>query len=242
MSAAVVICSFVLLHVTAFAQDLAKAPAFEVASVKPSQRLLGPDANNRFAFAPAAFTARNATLRRLAAEAYRLQVSQVRGPVWLDRSEYDIEAKADSPATRDQLRLMLRTLLAERFKLTQHRDAKETRLYELVTDKAGLKIHAAKEGETPAMAPGFRFHGDMRQFADLLAVQLSIAISSDPAQPGRAAGSPVPVLDKTGLSGVYDFRIEIKPEPGSDMFTLWQRVLQDKLGLRLNSRRGEVDI
>jgi uncharacterized protein (TIGR03435 family) len=49
-------------------------------------------------------------------------------------------------------------------------------------------------------------------------------------------------LDKTGLPGIYDFGVDIRPEPGSDMFTLWQRVLKDQMGLRLESRRGDVDV
>ncbi len=82
----------------------------------------------------------------------------------------------------------------------------------------------------------------MRQFADLLALQLTIPSSDDPGRPARASGPPVPVLDKTGLDGIYDFDVDIKPELGSHMFTLWQRVLQDKMGLRLESRRGEVSV
>ena len=175
MYAALAVSSLVFLPLTAFAQDTANAPAFEVASVKPSQRLLGPDANNRFAWGSAGLTARHATVRRLVAEAYRVQMSQVRGLVWLDRNEYDIEAKANGAATKDRLRLMLRGLLAERSQADSASRDEETRVYELVTDKAGPKIHAASEGEIPATAPGFRFRGDMRQFADLLAVQLSIA-------------------------------------------------------------------
>ena len=106
-------------------------------------------------------------------------------------------------------------------------------------DKAGPKIQS---GEASKNAQGMRFHGDMRQLADILATQLSIPVSDDPTQPGRASGTPVPVLDKTRLSGIYDFALNIKPEPGSDMFTLWQRVLRDELGLRLESRRSEVEV
>src|SRR5450432_2297443 len=109
-------------------------PAFDVASVKPSSHLVGPDENNRITFEPAGFTGRNVTLRRCLAEAYRLQLSQVVGPAWLDRSEYDIDAKASGPVNKEQIALMLRTLLAERFKLVQHTEAKDLRVYELVVD------------------------------------------------------------------------------------------------------------
>jgi uncharacterized protein (TIGR03435 family) len=82
----------------------------------------------------------------------------------------------------------------------------------------------------------------MQQFADLLSIQLSIAMPDDPTRPGRASGLPVPVLNKTGLPGIYDFSVEIRPEPGADMLTLWQSVLQDQLGLKLESRKEQVEV
>lgn len=242
MRIALVASSLALLNSTAFGQNAARSLVFEVASVKPSQSVVGPDANNRFAFVPAGITARNTTLKRLVAEAYRLQSQQVLGPSWLDQGEYDIDAKAAGPVGKEDLALMLRTLLSERFRLTHHSETKELRVYELVTDKSGPKIHAIKEGETPPIGAGLHFHGDLRQFADLLAIQLTILLPDDPGRPGRAGGAPVPVLDKTGLPGTYDFSVDIKPEPGSDMFALWQEVLRDKLGLRLYSRRSEMDV
>jgi uncharacterized protein (TIGR03435 family) len=217
-------------------------PAFEVASVKPSQRQVGADYNNQFAISPSGITARNATLRRLVSEAYGIQVRQVVGPSWLDQNEYDIEARTGDNANREQLDLMLRTLLAERFNLKQHRETREMRVYELLVDKDGTKIHSVKSGETARAGAGFRFHGDMRQFADFLAVQLSIPILDDPTQPGRAGGPAIPVLDRTELPGVYDLAVDVKPELGIDSFTLWQRALREQMGLRIKSRRGPVDV
>jgi len=238
---AVIMSSLALLGVMSFGQSAAPL-TFDVASVKPSQSVVGPDANNRFAFTPSGMTARNATLRRLVAEAQHLQLRQVLGPGWLDQNEYDIEAKAAGPITRDQLAAMLRALLSERFHLKQHRDSRELRVYELVPDKGGPKIHPSNEGDAPEVAPGMRFHGEMRQLADLIAVQLTIVVPDDPTRPGRAGGTPTPVLDKTGLTGTYDFSVDIRPEPGSDILTLWQRTLRDKLGLRLESSRAEVEL
>ncbi len=137
---------------------------------------------------------------------------------------------------------MLRSLLADRFDLKQHRETRNIRAYEIVTDKAGPKIQPIKAGEGPGTGTGFHFHGDMRQLADLIAVQLTIAAPQDPTPPDLAGGSPVPVLDKTALSGFYDFYVDIKPELGTDGFTIWKRVLQEQLGLRLDSRRGEVPV
>lgn len=240
MRVGLVSASLVLLSLPLCCQST--SPAFELASVKASQKPVGPDSNNRLTYEHAGVKFRNATLRCLVAEAYGLQLNQVLGPSWLDQREYDIEAKADRPATKEQLRVMLRTLLTERFKLMQHRETKDLRAYELVIDKAGLKIHAIEDGEAPGTTAGHRFRGDFRRLADLLAVQLTIHVSDDPTQPGRASGPPPPVLDKTGLPGTYEFGLDIKPEPGSDVFTIWQRFLQDKLGLRIDSRRGPVDV
>lgn len=168
-------------------------------------------------------------------EAYRLQMRQVIGPGWLDQNEYDLQARADHSVGREQLDLMLRTLLVERFDLKQHRETREMRVYELTSDRGGPANHPVKKGEV-------HFHGNMRQFADFLAVQLSIPqMPEDPTQPARAGGPSVPVLDKTGLTETYDFGVDIKPEPGADGFTLWQRALP-QLGLKLESRRGPVEI
>ena len=64
----------------------------------------------------------------------------------------------------------------------------------------------------------------------------------DPTRPSIASGPPVPVVDKTGLQGIFDLNVEIRPEAGVDMYTLWQRVLQEQLGLRLESRKDKVDV
>jgi len=216
--------------------------AFDVASVRQSQRAVGPDYNNQITYSPAGFRARNVTLRRLIAEAYRLQLNQIVGPEWLDRNEYDVEAKASGEDSRELMAARLRGLLAERFKLATHGETREMRVYELVVGQAGAKIHPVKDGDTVTARRGFHFHGDMQRFADLLAVQLSIPMASNPSQPMRASGPPVPVLDKTGLQGTYDFSVDIRPELGTDLFTLWQRALEDQLGLKLENRKSTVEV
>jgi uncharacterized protein (TIGR03435 family) len=228
--------------VVAFGQATTATPAFDVASVRPSRRSVGPDYNNQLTYTPTGITARNVTLKRLVAEAYHLQLNQVLGPGWLDQSEYDIDARAAGVGTREQMALMLRSLVAERFKLTRHTEMREMRVYELVVGKSGSKIRPFNDGETVTTQAGFHFHGDLRQFADLLAVQLSIPAADNPAEPARASASQIPVLDKTGLPGIFDFSVDIHPELGTDMFTLWQRALEDQLGLRIESRKGNVAV
>jgi uncharacterized protein (TIGR03435 family) len=218
--------------------------SFDVVSVKPSSNLVGPDYNNQLTFSPSGITGKNVTLKRLIAEAYHLQLNQVSGPNWLDRNEYEIEAKSERSVGRDQLVLMLQPLLAERFNLKQHRETRSMKVYQLVTGKAGPKIRPVKDGDLSKPAGGFHFHGDLRQFADLLAVQLSIPESADPdpTRPQIAAGPPIPVMDKTGLAGTYDFSVDLKPEIGTSVFTVWQRVLQEQLGLRMESNKGNVPV
>jgi uncharacterized protein (TIGR03435 family) len=218
------------------------APAFDVASVKPSLHVVGPDYNNQLSYSPAGIIARNVTLKRLVAEAYQVQLNQVSGPSWLDKDEYDIDAKSAVVGAREQQAAMLRSLLSERFKLAVHNDTRKMRVYELVIGKSGPKIRATNGGESPVTGAGFHFHGDLRRFADLLAVQLSIPSSDNPAEPARASTSPIPVLDKTGLPGIFDFSVDIHPELGTDMFALWQRALEDQLGLKIESREGNVTV
>jgi uncharacterized protein (TIGR03435 family) len=223
-------------------QALTTKTAFDVASVRPSQHVVGPDYNNQLTYSPTGVRGRNVTPQRLIAEAYQVQMNQVLGPGWIDKNEYDIDARSAGIGTKEEHALMLRSLLAERFHLKEHSETRDMRVYELITSKSGSRIHPVSDGETPPAGAGFRFHGDLRQFADLLAVQLSIPASDNPAEPARASASPIAVLDKTGLPGIFDFSVDIHPELGTDMFALWQRALEDQLGLKIESRKGNVAV
>lgn len=218
------------------------APAFDVVSVKQCQRTVGPDYNNQLTYTPNGFMGRNITLKRLVAEAYGLQLNQVSGPNWLDQNEYDIDARTTGVYTREQMAGMLRSLLAERFELAEHSEAREMRVYDLMVDKSGLKIHEVKDNGSSSVQGGFHFHGDMRRFADLLTVQFSIPAANNPSEPVRGGGPQIPVVDKTGLAGTFDFSVDIRPELGTDALTLWQRALQDQLGLNIESRKENVAI
>ncbi len=217
---------FVFLSCGSFAQS------FDAASVKPSQRQVGKDAEGEISISPAGLSGKNVTLKSLIAEAYQVQPYQVfGGSNWLDSSEYDIEAKAGGFSNRQHLQQMLRMLLAERFRLAAHSETRDLQVYELVTGKGGLKAAAAKDGMS------------MRQLANLISIQLTIPAAGDnPGKPSVASGPPVAVLDKTGLDGNYAVRVDLRPEPGVDSFTLWQRFLQDRLGLKLESRRAPVQV
>ena len=186
----------------------------------------------------AKFTARNATLKTLIFEAWRIPYSQTTGgPSWLNSDEYDLQAKAENPVGDEQLRLMLRTLLAERFKLVVRSRFEERRVYALLVGKDGARLHGAPDGHH-----NWRLHGDMKEFADALAIQLTIPLLEDPTIPSHARGTPIPVVDETGIGGTYDFALDFKPDPGADPFTVWQQVLREQLGLKLESQKAPVEI
>lgn len=229
-------CSVVL------AQPAAKSSVFDVASVRPSRDTVGPDYNNQITWTRTGFTARNVTLRRLIAEAWNVQLNQVLGPGWIDHSEYDVIARTTEGSTKEQVAPMIKNLLVERFRLKEHSETRTMRVYELGIAKTGPKIRPITDGESVKTAPGFHFHGGMRQFADLLAVQFSIPAPENPNVPARAGGPPPLVVDKTGLEGVFDFSVNMQPELNTDSFTAWQRALEDQLGLRINSQKGDVAV
>jgi uncharacterized protein (TIGR03435 family) len=225
---------------TAFAQ--ATQSAFEVASVRPSQHEVGPDYNNQITYSPDRFIARNVTLKRLIAEAWRCQIDQVEGPPWLDRNEYDVEARVPEGKSSDQIPVMLRSLLFERFHLKEHSETRQMRVYVLNVGEGGPKIQPVQAGKQTTGGPGLHFQGDMRHFADLLAVQFSIPAADNPTVPSKAGGSLIPVLDKTGLAGVYEFNVDVRPELGTDSFTAWKRALEDQLGLKIESQKSGVPV
>lgn len=224
----------------AFAGLVRSAATFDVALIKPSGEQTGPDYNNRLTIGSGVISGQNVTLRRLLAEAFKLQLQQVEGAAWLDAAEYDIELRT-GPVGRSELDGMLRSLLAERFALRQHRETRTMRVYELRVSAEGFKLSPV-EGSTDAAPKGLRFRGDMHRFADFLAVQFSIPATVDPAQPAVGGGPMIPVIDRTGLNGVYELNADVPAETGTDSFTLWQRVLTERLGLRIESRRAPVDV
>ena len=230
------------LSVIAIAHAQSAQPSFEAASVRPSQHEVGPDYNNQITYSPAGFTGRNVTLKRLVAEAYRCQLNQVLGPPWLDHNEYDIATRAPEGASREQISLMLRGLLADRFGMKEHNETRQMRAYDLAVGPEGPRVNPIQQGDAASAGPGFHFHGDMRQFADFLAIQFSIPAADSPSVPVRAGGSPIPVLDKTGLEGIYEFSVEVRPELGTDAFTTWKRALGEQLGLKIESRKGDVAV
>lgn len=234
------IALFSLLTIAVLAYSQSPQSSFEVASVRPSQQQSGPDYNNQITYSAAGFTGRNVTLRRLIADAWHCGRNQVLGPPWLDRNEYDIAARLPDGVTSEQIPLLLRNLLSERFHLKVHNETRPMRVYELTVAPGGPRIHPIQPGDAPVAESGFHFKGDMRQFADYLAAQISIPVPTSPGEPAIASSQPQPVLDNTGLQGTYEFNVNVTPELGTDGFTAWKRILEEQFGLRIKSNKAEV--
>src|SRR3954471_13875575 len=129
---------------SAFAESADIAPAFEVASVRVSTSGGGRGHMNMFAspikVAPGSLTMRGISFRAAVAWANDVKEFQVNGPSWIDEARYDIVAKSAGPASPEELRLMLRTLLAERCKLVSHRQTKEMSAWIVTVAKNGPKF------------------------------------------------------------------------------------------------------
>ena len=247
------IAALLALTIAAFAQQPGRT-AFEVASVKPG------DPNERrvslFIQPGGKLSTTNASLQMLIGFAYDVRDHQISGgPTWLDAAKFNIEAKAPSdarippgPDGAAELRLMLQSLLAERFKLVVHRETREQQVYNLAVDKAGLKMKEATN-VGPGQPQGLRMTGRGDVTGTAAPVPLLINFLSQ--QLGRS------VVDKTGLTGKYDFMLKWAPDPGTaagpragddaappvdasgpSIFT----AVQDELGLKLQSAKGPVEI
>lgn len=139
---------------------LAQAPAFEVASVKPSEPITPAMVAAGKLHAGMKIDGKrvdigNFALMQLICKAYDVKAYQVSGPAWLQAvgmtgQRFDIVANLPEGATKEQVPQMLQGLLAERFKLAIHRDTKEQPVYAMVVGKGGVKI---KESAAPAPAP-----------------------------------------------------------------------------------------
>jgi uncharacterized protein (TIGR03435 family) len=133
----------------------AGADQFEVASVKPDRigSAGGESApREKITVSPGSLTMRSVTLQTCIKWAYGLRDFQISGPGWLSSERYDIAAKASGPAAEPELRLMLRALLADRFKLKTRMETKEKPIYALVVAKGGPRLHASKDGD-PSFGP-----------------------------------------------------------------------------------------
>jgi uncharacterized protein (TIGR03435 family) len=139
------------------AQAETPAPqSFEVASIKPSAAQGGMMIKMQIGTSPGGrYTATGVTVRMLIQQAYDLKDYQISGaPGWLSTERYDIVAKAETPnISREQLRVLLQSLLAERFNLKVRRETKELPIYALVVAKDGPKMPKSENQPGPGTDP-----------------------------------------------------------------------------------------
>jgi uncharacterized protein (TIGR03435 family) len=213
-----------LLGSILLAQD--PLPSFEVASVKENKSG-GRGSYTRST--PGRFAAHNATLRNIIMSAYEVsQNPQLIGPKWIDSVRFEMEAKAPGDADKPLIHRMLQSLLAERFKLTAHREKKEIPVFFLVVAKNGPKLRDPKhdQGPPPANDPGIRRMHVLGSVAGITHMLSNLL--------GR------PVIDKTGITGSHDWPLELRQEdvPEAAVFA----ALEEQLGLKLESAKAPVDV
>jgi uncharacterized protein (TIGR03435 family) len=161
---------------------------------------------------------------------------QISGPAWLTSERYTITAKAPSTAAEDQLRLMLRSLLADRFKLVIHAEQKTLPYYVLTVAKGGPKFKESTDTGEPILTAG-----PNSATAVIRRVPMSQLI--DMLQPILQS----PIVDQTGLKGRYDATLNIgalisTPIQNDDLNGTVITALQDLLGLRLEPKKGPLDM
>jgi bla regulator protein BlaR1 len=212
---------------------------FEAATIKRSQP--GKQDRRMVTYDPGQVTFSRVSLEALIQEAYSVKTYQITGPDCIQSSNMDIVAKAAGAAPESQLKLMLQTFLADRFKLAMHREKKELPVYALTVGKNGPKFSSAADGSKRMVAigeGGFHLNGySMQNLADFLSRMPSL---------GR------PVLDMTGLSGSFDLTLKMSElDPGAAPDEMkrslrdWNSIftdVQNSLGLKLESRKSEIEI
>lgn len=261
-------------------------PAFDVASVRLSQESkphsnipLGP--GDVFEPSDGILEAKNFPLIAYLVFAYKLtdyqqEAIESSAPSWVTNERYTIEARTDNTSiSKDGLRLMMQSLLAERFRLAVHVEKREVRVFALVLDRPGVlgpKLRADPTGaacsevrtkETPAnKAVETPLQDQKGGFPSICHGILGLPASAQDRYSFGAAGVSTgliasalsswgnlgrPVIDRTALSGTYDFVLDYTPDPRPSYATIdsggpgFQEALRRQLGLRLESQRAPVE-
>ena len=234
----------------------AKVPEFDVISIRPNKNLSqiknGIETTTTISRdTPDGFSASNYYLKSLIFDAYGLKqfYQIVGGPGWIDSEGFDIEAKVvpaggstPQPLTRELRKQMQRSLLADRFKLAVHNETRELPVYELVVAKNGPKFRLANPGE--------KFN-DSTNFSGMLTVLTLQNLQISALTLELSSRLSCPVLDKTGLTGKYDIKLEWARDTGPSVgnatadnasgpsiFT----AVQEQLGLKLQPAKAPVDV
>jgi uncharacterized protein (TIGR03435 family) len=203
-----------------------EAGSVKIRSAEDSEARCAPNAS-----VGQTFSVKNCELGALILHAYDVLQRQVSGQTSLLNEKYDVTAKAEHPVSRSEIRRMLQTLLADRFKLVLRRETKEVPVYAIVVAKDGPKFHetqpASDEGPKPVQGSAGQLI-----FRNMAMSDLVFALSR--RLPDRM------IVDKTGLTGKYDLEMTWylslgKPNP-PPVFTAVQ-----VLGLKLEPQNGPVE-
>jgi uncharacterized protein (TIGR03435 family) len=229
---------FAMAAMPATSQTTAPKPSFEVASIKPHK------GDVTFSVDPALRGSRvvgtASTLADMITVAYDVRYDQTsNGPGWINSDRFDIEAKApgDVPPTNEQFRLMMQDLLSERFQLRLHHETRDLPVYALVVGKNGAKLKVSD--------PDAREGGSVRSRAEGLHMETKKGSMAALARRlSSSAGRPV--IDKTGLTGTYEYTLDWFPAtqiptPESTVPSLFIAV-QEQLGLRLDSTTAPQEV
>jgi uncharacterized protein (TIGR03435 family) len=211
-------------------------------------------------------TITNNTLRNIIRNFYRIpQFELIGGPDWLSTERWDLVAKAEGDPPPERMLEMVKTLVAERFKLVVHRETREMPIYALVlakrdgslgpqlhrstTDCAAIFAEARARGGTPPRAPGGGPLCGTNMDAGRMATS-AVSIADVARNLSTVAGRNV--IDKTGLTGNFDLELKWAPEaspgnapesaqPSNDGASLFTAI-QEQLGLKLDAQRGPVEV
>jgi len=227
------VCTLFLGAAAALSQP-ATPPAFEVASVRSSQ-----SNGTAIEVGPASLSIRDLSLAGCIRWAYGVQDFQITAPGWINEASFDIFAKSPAPVKEAQLRQMLQNLLAERFKMTVHRETREMPTMILTIAKTGHKLQPVESEGSPSFQTG---HMSLTGKGATIA-QLTEFISRE---------LHYPMVDQTGLEGRFNYTLDIaayvteemrkSPGPPPEAPVIVAEALQAQLGLKVTEKKAPVEV
>jgi uncharacterized protein (TIGR03435 family) len=219
-----------------FASAALAQTTFESVSVKAT-----PPGATRSVYrtTPGLLTIENAPLSELIRRAYNVHTYQISGgPAWLGDARFNITAKASGNPDQYQMVMMVRALLADRFKLKVHHESKEGTVYLLIALKGGAKLQppAHPDQQPNVVVAADELPGTKIPVEIIKGYNASMAVLAS----NLASVVERPVIDRTGITGQFDFEFSFGPENSSNdgapsIFSAIQ-----KLGLKLESGKGPV--
>jgi uncharacterized protein (TIGR03435 family) len=222
-------------------------PKFEVTSVRQVKIVAGQRRNVQFGCSNGRFASLGQGLRRILLWAFDVKPFQIATwPPWTDSPDaiFDIEAKSENAVSEEQCKLMVQTLLADRFQLAVHRETKDLPSYALVVAKNGPKLHQVPPDAKPKPGGGVRLFGNpigmppgKEPPVGWSMTELANMLTGTPTLDAR------PVFDRTGLTGIYEIDLDFamfpnQQPPRPEVFD----AVQEQLGLKLDSMKAPVEM